>query len=196
MVQIGHIDNLWGGNEIRMKRYANKLIPFLKPKGMCLDMDKPNPKMEYIKSKMGFSVSYITGYDFNFDTIQLHQKYDTIFILEVLEHLQNPLFFMSQAKDCLTDNGSIYLTMPVNNPVFKMDTHYFEIPKKHFERWILEPLDLKIVRSKRVIFIHTLFPFGIRPMIRILKGKQSFKSLIKLMFHVKYMFYEIKKVSV
>lgn len=194
----GHLKDLWTYDKKRMERYADKLIDFMGPIPWYknhFDAGEYNPKIAYIKEELGFQVRSITG-DFNFDKFaKYYGQADTIFILEVLEHLQNPLFFMNEMKKCLREDGRIYLTTPCNIRPFWVDTHYFEIPRKHFEKWILEPLGLKIVRYKKVIFIHNYFPFGFRPIWKMLTGKQSIKQTIKLLFHMRYVFYEIKKVS-
>ena len=201
MIKIGHIETseLWNVNHKRMNRFVNKLVPFfnIKRGATCLDMGEANPKMEYIKYRLKIDSHQVCGVDFNFDTLSdFYEVADTIFVLEVLEHLQNPLWFMREVAMCLDRNGRIYLTMP-NSPRWAwMEGHYFEIPPKHFEKWILKPLGLEIVKQKKITFVHSLIPFGIRPLIRILKGKQSFKQTLRLIFHYKYHFYEIKKVSV
>ena len=43
---------------------------------------------------------------------ELKKKYKTIFIMETLEHLKNPLYLLAQAKDYLADDGCIYISVP------------------------------------------------------------------------------------
>jgi 2-polyprenyl-3-methyl-5-hydroxy-6-metoxy-1,4-benzoquinol methylase len=43
-------------------------------------------------------------------------KYDLIIIGEVLEHLDNPYKMLAHAKNLLSDNGILWLTVPVNAP--------------------------------------------------------------------------------
>ena len=57
------------------------------------------------------------GYRFrclNFDTdrLDLGEKFDTIVLLAVLEHLKQPAHLFSQLHDCLNPGGSIVLTTP------------------------------------------------------------------------------------
>jgi len=39
-------------------------------------------------------------------------KFKTIFITEVLEHIKNPLYLLSQAYDLLDDDGVCYISIP------------------------------------------------------------------------------------
>ena len=193
-------DELWNVNIKRMKRYLKKFIPFLNVhrSDVCLDMGEYNPKIKHIKSELGLNIIQVDGVDFNFE--YLHNFYniaDVIFALEIVEHLQNPLYFMNQLKKCLKKNGSIYVTIPCNPKWLWMEGHYNEIPKKHFEKWILDPLELKIIRYKRINFVHNwggLF-IGVRPLLRVIRGEEHWKSLFRTVLYYKYDVYEIKKTS-
>ena len=202
MVQIGHntTSELWNINYKRMHRFVNKFIPLLNVSrsDVCLDMGEYNPKIEYIKSRLNLDVIQVDNTDFNFDYFHgLYDVADVIFALEVVEHLQNPLHFMNQCKKCLKDGGSIYVTIPCNPKWLWCDGHYNEIPRKHFEKWILEPLKLKTVRYKRINFVHDwkgVF-IGFRPFMRVLRGEDDWKSLLRKFLYFKYDFYEIKEID-
>ncbi len=43
---------------------------------------------------------------------EFKQKFKTIFIMEVLEHLKNPLYLLSQVYDILDDKGVCYIAIP------------------------------------------------------------------------------------
>ncbi|MFH1521522.1 MAG: methyltransferase domain-containing protein [archaeon] len=62
---------------------------------------------------------------------KLNQKFKTIFIMEVLEHLKNPLHLLSQVYDILDDDGVCYIAIP-----------YTEISPKHHHvcRWKLKEI--------------------------------------------------------
>lgn len=67
-----------------------------------LDMDIPEKRLScfnYIKQD-------ITG------KISLNKRYKTIFIMEVLEHIQNPLYLLAQVYDLLQDDGFCYVSIP------------------------------------------------------------------------------------
>ena len=42
----------------------------------------------------------------------LKKKFKTIFIMEVLEHIKNPLYLMAQVYDLLSDDGVAYIAVP------------------------------------------------------------------------------------
>ncbi len=55
-------------------------------------------------------------YEFLEEQIRLGNKYDTITIFEVLEHLEQPELIIQMAKSLLTGNGSIIASVPHNMP--------------------------------------------------------------------------------
>ena len=55
-------------------------------------------------------------YEFLEKEIELGNKYDTITIFEVLEHLEEPELIIQMAKTLLTSNGSIIASVPHNMP--------------------------------------------------------------------------------
>lgn len=178
-------------------RLAQKLVKFINvPKDSeCADISIPNPKMEFVKTLTGISVDQIYVEDFNFDKLWSEQKYDVIFCLEVLEHVQNPLFLMQQIKNLLKSGGTIYLSMP-SNPVFlRYDYHFYEMKRDFFEKWILKPLNLKIVRHKKFNFVndYKTMLIGFRPLLRIFKT--GIKPILWGFIQINN-FYEIKQEDI
>jgi 2-polyprenyl-3-methyl-5-hydroxy-6-metoxy-1,4-benzoquinol methylase len=108
--------------------------------------------------------------DFNFDRFPA-KKYDVIFCFEVLEHLQNPLWFMAQIKSILKDHGTLYMTTPYRKNYVWPETHFHEMSGDRIQKWLLSPLGLKIVKKKRLRYVKEKkqFLIGIRPIIRLLK---------------------------
>ena len=194
---------LWSGNPKYLKKFVDKkIIPFLKIKNedYCYDMGEKNPRMEYIKERykdlqFEINVIQINLDDFNFDWIfSPFPEADIVFAFEIIEHLQNPLYFMSQLKK-ITD-GSIYVIMPCNPRWLWHKMHFFEMNRKHFEKWILNPLDLKIIRYKKIIFVSSwkAYLIGFRPLIRLLTGKRTLNDLFRSLFAIQWGIYEIRKV--
>jgi len=192
-------EEIFGTNTKTVSNYVNKIIPFMGKDpifktGQIADIGPENPKIRLIGEKLGFVATPIVVDDFNFDKLPHGKKFDVIFCLEVLEHLQNPLFFMKELKDLLNDDGTIYLSMPSNPKFMWAEFHFYEMKRKHFEKWIVIPLGLKIVKHKRFNYVtdwRSVF-IGIRPLIKILTGKISIVVVIRGFFQI-HNLYEIKK---
>ena len=87
-------------------------------KATILDFKKYNNEFEYINADLT-------------KEIPTTKKFRTIFLMEFLEHIKNPLYVLAKAHDLLTDNGVIYLSVP-----------YTEISDEihHVSRWKLKNL--------------------------------------------------------
>jgi len=171
------------------KRLINKIVKFVDEFSYPIaDISEPNTKMEMIAEQLNFlkKVEYIHGVDYNFCYLCTSKVYRTIFCLEILEHLQNPLFCMANIEVMLNQNGIIYLSMPARPKLFWPDFHYNEISPKRFKKWILEPLYLKVVKQafiRNPLKIKFRNLIGIRPIIRIilfmLNGSYIYKIVKK-----------------
>lgn len=194
-------EHLWSPNPEFVKKFVDKhIIPFLKEGGvkehdLCYDMGEYNPRIKYLTEKMSLHIESIDNFDFNFDELDRLYECKTIFAFEILEHLQNPLFFMKELHLGLSDIGSIYLIIPCNPRWLWHEMHFFEMDKKHLEKWILAPLGLKIVRYKKIYFIASwkTYLIGIRPLWRVLTGKVSFRTFLRSLFYIQYAIYEVKR---
>lgn len=191
--------HLWSPNPEIPKKFADKhIIPFLKEGGikegdLCYDVGEINPRIKYIADSMGLDIYTIDYDDFNWDKIAERQC-GIVFAFEIVEHLQNPLFFMNELKKILAKDGSIYVIIPCNPRLLWHEMHFFEMDRKHFEKWILAPLGLKIVRYKKIYFIASwrTYLIGFRPLWRVLTGKTSFKTFMRSLFYIQYFICEAK----
>lgn len=190
-------DELWSTNPARLRRFVDKkILPFLHVAkyARCLDVGEANPRMEYIKERTGLNVKQFDTGDLNFVKMPEIKAYDAIFAFDIVEHLQNPLWFMKQMKDGLAPDGSIYVCYPTNPQWMWHELHFFEMKPKHFEKWIIKPLGLEIVRKKRIIFIpnwKAIF-IGVRPILRIARGELKIRDWVRSLLYVKHMIFEIK----
>jgi SAM-dependent methyltransferase len=161
------------------ERVLNEITGFIDEiKEPVADISPPNSKMEHIRKVHEFNVGYKYGMDYNFDNIR--GSYRTIFCLEVLEHLQNPLFLMRELKMALGYNGIIYVSVPGRPKLLWPGYHYHEIPPKRLIKWIFKPLGLKVVKYK---FIRTEMSFksiGIRPLLRMILAPWNGHYIYKL----------------
>jgi len=133
--------------------------------------------------------------DLNFDSIGIEKEFDIITAWDIMEHLQCALHTMAELKKSLKDDGSIYINNPCNPRWLWSDEHFFEYPMKHFERWIVNPLGLKVVRKKRIFFIanRKAFFIGVRPLLRVLRGETTWRSMARSIFCWSFYIMEIKK---
>lgn len=192
-------EHLWSSNEKFIKKFADKhIIPFLKEGGieegdLCYDIGEFNPRIMCIGEALDLEIESLEYGDFNWDKIK-EKSCGVIFAFEILEHLQNPLFFMRELRNALNEEGSIYLILPCNPKWLWHEMHFFEMDKKHLEKWILAPLELKIVRYKKIYFIANwkVYLIGFRPLWRVLTGKVSFKTFLRSLFYIQYYICEVK----
>ena len=133
----------------------------------CCDIGKINKKSIYLRKCLGVDIKQVEADDFNFE--KLKGKYNTILCFEVLEHLQNPLWFMNELKNILSHDGTIYLSSPGRPKILWTKYHYNELTPSRFNKWILDPLDMKIVRRTKLRPTHSLWFYlsGFRPLLRI-----------------------------
>lgn len=180
---------------VTMERIVGKFLRYIKFDTSLLyaDIGNVNPKMELIKELTGIQVEQIAVDDFNFDELPKRKLYDVIFCLEVLEHLQNPLFLMRELRSILKDDGVIYLTMPSNPLWLKYDYHYNELRKKDLVKWILNPMSLRLIRHEKYNFMRNWRAalIGIRPVIRGIKNR-DFRPIAWALVQINN-FYEIRK---
>lgn len=191
-------EDLWTVKQSRIKRYINNhVIPFLRVKkgAVCMDVGEANPRMEYLKQATGLNVWNWDTPDLNFDTLPFENRFDAIFAFDVLEHIQDCLHTVREMKKGLKPNGSIYVNLPNNARWLWGEEHYFEIPPKHFIKWIATPLGLEVVRQKRIIFVANwkAFFIGIRPLWRVLSGQTTWRSMARSMFCWRFYIVEVKK---
>lgn len=168
---------------VEQKHLFKKHAEFIRPMGECADIGCSNAKMEYIKSKFNIDVTQVNTKDFNYDYIGVayKNKFDTIFCFEVLEHLQNPLFFMGQLKEMLKPGGIIYLSTPGRPKILWTEHHFMEYKPNHLKKWILDPLELMVVRRKKIRTPHTVWFHlsGLRPFLRIFLNFTNIYEIIK-----------------
>jgi len=102
-------------------------------------------------------------------------KFDCVFIFEVLEHLFNPLQLLLEIKKFLKVGGRIYITYPHRPHFWWYKTHFHEFDEYRFKE-LIKRAGLKIT-------YHTWWHgrkfkiWGLRPMIRYFVDKNHFYEL-------------------
>jgi 2-polyprenyl-3-methyl-5-hydroxy-6-metoxy-1,4-benzoquinol methylase len=97
--------------------------------------------LKYLKIKNATILDLVGGKSLvdNFDFIKqditkkicLDRKFKTIFLMEVLEHIENPLYLMSQVYDLLYEDGICYIMVPYT----KLDSKRKDGLNSHVCRW-------------------------------------------------------------
>ena len=133
------------------------------------DIGATNPRKEWIEQNLGIKIESIEA-DFNFDSFNFQAN--TILFFEVLEHLVNPLWAMKQIANNMSTSTVLYLSTPYRFPflIKEYNPHHFqEYPKWKLEKWLLQPLGLRVIEHKK-IFGGVTVPArkwfsGIRPLL-------------------------------
>lgn len=68
--------------------------------------------VEFTKKRVGNKVQFINS---TFETLELSDKYDAIFLIHTLEHLDEPVFVLKKINSWLSDEGRLFLVVPNAN---------------------------------------------------------------------------------
>ncbi len=141
------------------------------------DMGEPNFKKREIEKLTGKTFESIHGMDFDFDPVPAPPGgWGTIFCLEILEHLYNPLLFLIHLKEALADSGVIYLSTPRRPHFLWTEHHYHEIDDRRI-RWLFERAGLTIINEKKYRLYRGLrwHVRGLRPLLRLGSSSRIYK---------------------
>ena len=67
---------------------------------------------------------------------ELHQRYDHVFLFDVLEHLDNPSHFLQSTLHCLKPGGMIHINVPALSSQFS----WYDLAAGHLRRYDKESL--------------------------------------------------------
>jgi len=150
----------------------NKSLDFIGdhfPFKSALDIGDRSGLTEMMESKYQVKFDNTKG---DLDYITLKGKYDLVTSFEVLEHLFNPLFHLSQIKGVLSENGKLILSTPLSKPRFLWSKeHFHEMSTESIEA-LFHVAGFKIVR-KKYFKVHPLIFYikGMRPLLRLFFDK-------------------------
>jgi len=113
---------------------------------------------------LGIKENTTTDLDF---PVFKNMKYETVTCFEVIEHLRNPLLFLTEVKKLLSPTGIFYLTTPVRWWIGKGKYHFHEYNKVELLN-ILRNAGFNDIELER-IRAYNFKPTGIRPVIRLLR---------------------------
>jgi len=113
---------------------TGEFIAELKERGCeVFGVDFDREAIETAKNKFGLKNVYPLSFEEFFKKQDL-PKFDIITAFEVIEHLTNPLFFMSNVKGLLKDDGRVVLSTPCRERVLP-NLNNWDFPPHHFLRW-------------------------------------------------------------
>ncbi len=138
----------------------------------CWGVDSDTIDIQTAQEYFGLLNLYTMPFDdfFNIDALP---QFDFITFFEVLEHLDNPLKFITNVKKILKPSGRIVLSVPFRGRMF-VDAYEWDFPPYHLSRWnesaiarLFRKIDFKICSinyADEYIHFHELI-FGLRQRI-------------------------------
>lgn len=146
--------------------------------GRVLDIGERNPFTNRLEKRYGIKVTNTEG---DLDVIELKGIYDTVFCLEVIEHLMNPLRLLMQIQNVLSADGTLFLSTPKHKPHFLWDPHHFTELDEFRLQALVTRAGFRIVRTK---FFRTMplwwYMTGVRPFLRFFFNKARIVELKKV----------------
>ena len=144
--------------------------------GPLLDIGPANDFGRELGEKLGVSVAHTEG-DLDFDGWRPVPPppdggYPTVLCFEVIEHLMNPLFFLTRLRAFTGPGTRLYVTYPLRPRPFWSDIHWHEIDRRRF-RFLVEQAGWRIERYRQVSLWRewSFYLTGLRPFLRLTIGK-------------------------
>lgn len=165
-----------------------KLIELKTKKSNCIDLD--SNKIEHAK-KYAKKTNFIKG-DITKQNLKLDNKFDTIIMLEVLEHLKNDYLALKNIRKMLKKNGKLIISVPNKHPLHFLNPLLYTQHERHYTLQelleILKRSGFKIkyyntVESPKLIidlYVHLFCKYILRKSVKfaILTGKKD-KTYLK-----------------
>jgi SAM-dependent methyltransferase len=104
-----------------------------------------------------------------FRTAQPRRKFDVVTFFEVLEHQEDPEGFLNVAKDCLTHEGYVALSVPNRNR-WQKGTETLDYPPNHLTRWSSRALGSFLARNGFEVLSMRAEPLGVRRAAQVLSA--------------------------
>lgn len=155
--------------------------------GPALDIGPANDFGRELGEKLGLEIVNTEGdLDFN-DWRALAPAppggFPTIWCFEVIEHLMNPLLFLTRLRDLSGKETRLFVTYPLRPRFFWSDIHWHEIDRRRF-RFLVDQAGWKVERYREVSLWREprFYLTGIRPFLRMTIGKtrsQMFELTVK-----------------
>ena len=101
----------------------------------CWGVDFDESVIKVAKNYFGLKNVFVADLNSFFDVnVAEFPKFDIITFFEVLEHLDNPLYFIEGVIRMLKPNGKLVMSVPSRERLFA-DNYYWDFPPSHLSRW-------------------------------------------------------------
>ncbi len=99
-------------------------------------------------------------------------RFGAVFAFEVIEHMLNPLLFLSRLREQCGPRTRIFITYPLRPRLFWSDIHWHEIDRRRF-RFLLDQAGYEPVRYREVVLWRewSFYLTGLRPLLRLTVGR-------------------------
>lgn len=106
-----------------------------KPYKKLIESRFPNKKITYVGLDY-YTTDADINLDINSESIPMDDNsVDLIICTEVLEHLHNPFFALSEIKRIIKNNGISLITIPLLSPVHEKEHDYFRFTHNFFRKY-------------------------------------------------------------
>lgn len=101
------------GKALEMGCYKGEFTEMLTKKFDDLTViEAASDLIDYTKNRVGEKVRFIHS---TFEELEMEEKFDYIFLMHTLEHLDNPVETLKQVNSWLSENGKLFLVVPNAN---------------------------------------------------------------------------------
>ncbi|TKJ40323.1 hypothetical protein CEE37_08330 [candidate division LCP-89 bacterium B3_LCP] len=145
-----------------------------------LDIAEPNPISQSLQEKYRLNIVNTEG-DLNFADWTPIEQFQCVFCFEVIEHLQNPLFFLKELRKRMVPEGQLFLTCPkATFRLLQMPDHFNEMDEYRLRTVFDIARDFEIVEFGETGSNYPWFIFwrGYRPLLRALFQKSFYLKAI------------------
>ena len=101
------------GKALEMGCYMGEFTKLLRQQFTDVTVIEASDELiEKSRQRLGPDVKFINS---TFETVALDEKYDSIFLMHTLEHLDNPVLVLKRVNDWLSESGRFFLVVPNAN---------------------------------------------------------------------------------